>query len=46
MLTVFAIHKTVDMLKRLNQNEQQILQELKQNYGNIFSDEELEELLQ
>lgn len=39
--TVAAIHKTINMLRRMKCSPKQILQELEQDYGNEFSEEEL-----
>lgn len=39
--TVAAIHKTINMLRRMKRSLKQILQELEQDYGNEFSEEEL-----
>lgn len=39
--TVAAIHKTINMLRRMKRSPKQILQELEQDYGNEFSEEEL-----
>ena len=39
--TVVAIHKTINMLRRMKRSPKQILQELEQDYGNEFSEEEL-----
>lgn len=39
--TVVAIHKTISMLRRVKRSPKQILQELEQDYGNEFSEEEL-----
>ncbi|WP_270516852.1 Rpn family recombination-promoting nuclease/putative transposase [Lactobacillus paragasseri] len=38
---IFDIRKIVKILKRMNQSDEQILQELKQDYSDDFSDEEL-----
>lgn len=42
---IFDIRKIVKILKRMNQSDEQILQELKQDYSDDFSDEELEKFL-
>ena len=42
---IFDIRKIVKILKRMNQSDEQILQELKQDYSDDFSDEELEDFL-
>ena len=42
---IFDIQKIVKMLKRMNQTDEQILQELKQDYSDEFSDKELEDFL-
>ena len=42
---IFDIRKIVKILKRMNQSDEQILQELKQEYSDDFSDEELEKFL-
>lgn len=42
---IFDIRKIVKILKRMNQSDEQILQELKQDYSDDFSDEELKKFL-
>ena len=42
---IFDIRKIVKILKRMNQSDEQILQELKQDYSDDFSDEELKDFL-
>ena len=42
---ILDIRKIVKILKRMNQSDEQILQELKQDYSDDFSDEELEKFL-
>ena len=42
---IFDIRKIVKILKRMNQSDGQILQELKQDYSDDFSDEELKKFL-
>ena len=42
---IFDIRKIVKILKRMNQSDEQILKELKQDYSDDFSDEELEKFL-
>lgn len=43
--TIAAIYKVIDMLKRKNESDNQILQDLKLDYGDDFSDEQLEKFL-
>lgn len=43
--TVTAIRKTINMLKRMNQSDTQILKEIEQDYGDIFSEKEIKQLL-